>query len=79
MATISATCGGEVQTRTAANSEPPPKFSPVIKGTSSALNPFCAACAPSTSANGTNPSITGSAARTPRQASVLNVAGASPA
>lgn len=59
MPTISSRCGGEVHRRTAANSEPPAKFSPVIRASSATLKPFCAACAPSTSANGTKPSIKG--------------------
>jgi hypothetical protein len=50
MATMSAMCGGDVQSWMAANSEPPAKFSPVMRGSSTALKPFCVACAPSTSA-----------------------------
>jgi hypothetical protein len=67
IATISAMCGGEVHSSTAANSEPPAKLRPVISGTSSALRPFWAACAPSTRAKGMKPIITGTAARRPRR------------
>jgi hypothetical protein len=63
IATISAICGGEVHSSTAANSEPPAKLRPVISGTSSALRPFWAAWAPSTRAKGMKPIITGAAAQ----------------
>lgn len=69
MATISSTCGGEVHSSTAANSDPPPKFSPVMRGTSTGLNPFWDAWDPRTSAKGTKPTMTGNDARNPRKTS----------
>ncbi|MCY1239660.1 hypothetical protein D9M72_524700 [compost metagenome] len=69
IATISRICGGDVHKPMAANSEPPPKFRPVIIGTSTGLSPFWVACAPSSRANGTKLKNTGTASRKPRKAS----------
>ena len=66
VAIISSTGSGEVHKFTAANSEPPAKFSPIIITVSRALMPFCRACAPKINANGTAPSIIGSDSRRPR-------------
>ena len=57
---------GDVHSPTAANSDPPAKFRPVISGTASDAMPFAVACAPSTSAAGTRPISTGADARKPR-------------
>lgn len=66
---ISSRCGGEVQSPIAANSEPPPKFSPVSIGTSIALNPLAVAWAPRTRVKGMKPIITGIEAFRPRDGS----------
>ena len=70
VAIISSTGSGEVHKFTAANSEPPAKFIPIIITVSRALMPFCRACAPKINANGTAPSIIGSDSRWPRLNSV---------
>ena len=55
---------------TAANSEPPAKFSPVISGISSTLMPFCAPCTPKINAKGNKPISMGRLSFTPRRNSV---------
>ena len=52
---------------TAANSEPPAKFMPVISSISSQLIPFCPPCTPSISAHGKSPISMGEHSLMPRK------------
>jgi hypothetical protein len=78
MATMSKTCSGNVLTATAGNAEPPARRGRSFEGTSTVPCPFWLAWVPDTSENGTKPTITGSAARSPSpQATIGGATGGS--